>query len=429
MLKLPHYTFAPEMKPRNKKDELATDTVLRSRAATFDFLESLEARPTKPALLSTCFGQINRILLTIPNYVFDYDAYGKVYRDLFQKLPASVNYIILTQVSARATLDQWINAYGIGGRSTIVQVADYIRFTVWAEDAYAATRESDAGETFLAEPASFPRAEDALIADVVAAATDIKTYNVSLYYQGGNILIGDDFWLLGVDYANKSFDLGLVRQQPNESRLDALRRTYGAALDTRRTLHVIGTVLPVPEEQGRSIDINGETWTEVVYVATGVQQPIFHIDMFITLAGRDGRNRPIALVGDPSLAERILQRPSVAHAMIPIFDDIATKLQQIGFTVIRNPLPLIYQDDPRDKVRQWYFATANNALVQIDGSSKKVWLPSYGYGAWQELSATDDANRKIWRDLGFEVEMLEDFHPFAYNSGAVHCIKKYLSRG
>lgn len=113
--------------------------------------------------------------------------------------------------------------------------------------------------------------------------------------------------------------------------------------------------------------------------------------------------------------------------MGPIFDEIAKSLSAQGFDMARNPLPLVYVDDPGNKERIWYFATSNNALVQ-NSPTKEVWLPTYGYGEWSDLSKTDAANKKLWEDLGFKVHQLPDFHPFAENLGAVHCIKKYLSR-
>ena len=111
-----------------------------------------------------------------------------------------------------------------------------------------------------------------------------------------------------------------------------------------------------------------------------------------------------------------------------MFDDIAQQLDAAGFAVLRNPLPLAYVDDAPSRTRFWYFATANNALVEIDDDRKRVWLPGYGFGAWTELAATDAANAAAWRELGFDATLLTDFHPFAENLGAVHCIKKYLGR-
>jgi hypothetical protein len=55
-------------------------------------------------------------------------------------------------------------------------------------------------------------------------------------------------------------------------------------------------------------------------------------------------------------------------------------------------------------------------------------MPSYGHGSYERLRVTDERNKEIWEGLGFEVRMLGDFHPFAANLGAAHCIKKYLAR-
>jgi hypothetical protein len=184
----------------------------------------------------------------------------------------------------------------------------------------------------------------------------------------------------------------------------------------------------VPQYQVRPVIVNGEQWQEEVYLGTGIAQPIFHIDMFLALAGRAPNGKYRLLVGSPSLADSILGRTTVEHSMSIIFNSIASNLAATGFEVIRNPLPLTYVDDTVNRVRTWYFASSNNCLVQIDGASSTVWLPTYGHGPWSELASTDDANASIWEGLGFEVKRLADFHPFAQNLGAVHCIKKYLER-
>jgi hypothetical protein len=111
---------------------------------------------------------------------------------------------------------------------------------------------------------------------------------------------------------------------------------------------------------------------------------------------------------------------------------MADLLAAAEFEVIRNPLPYTFYDEwDRDDgiwVRRWYFATSNNALVEVAGDVRQVWLPTYGYGAWEQMERTDKANAKVWADLGFTVRQLPDFHPLAQWSGAVHCVKKYLRR-
>lgn len=80
------------------------------------------------------------------------------------------------------------------------------------------------------------------------------------------------------------------------------------------------------------------------------------------------------------------------------------------------------------KVRHWYFASSNNAIVEIDGQGRTVWLPTYGHGCWRDLEVTDRLNEGLWQELGFETRMLRNFHPFAMNLGAVHCMIQCLRR-
>jgi hypothetical protein len=139
--------------------------------------------------------------------------------------------------------------------------------------------------------------------------------------------------------------------------------------------------------------------------------------MFITLLNRGDSGKQRILVGDPEMASDILGMPTSLYARQSIFDDIARKLEANDFEVIRNPLPLTYQDDPSRKKRYWYFATSNNALVQTSQNDEQVWIPTYGHGTWPELVATDDANALILSNLGYTVNRLGDFHPFAFNLG------------
>ena len=430
-----HYAYSDEMKARYKPDPVATPEVFQRRAVAFDLLQKFQSTPRTPSLVSSTYGTIEAVLMTLPAYVFLYPSYADPIRDLIAQLPSSCQYFILVPTDHRNDLERWLTAANAHSRATIVEAPPTMTFTVWAEDAYAAIRDVAGGITsaasrYLVEPAVFRRADDALIADEMARNTSLSQSQVKLYFQGGNILVGDDFWLLGMDYAINSLNLGYVVPQPSEGKLAAIERAYGQALDHSRKLHVIGSSVTVPHQQQVPIVINNEPWFEEVYVgnAQGTTQPLFHIDMFITLAGRSDDGKQIVVVGDPQAAADLLNTPLSRYAMQPIFNNIATKLTAAGFEVVRNPLPLVYQDEPARKIRRWYFATANNALVQTAEKDRRVWLPTYGHGDWRELAATDRANADIWRHLGYSVHSLGDFHPFARNLGAVHCISKYLGR-
>jgi hypothetical protein len=391
-------------------------------------------RPHSPALVATAAGAISRLLLTIPRYAVDGGAdnpYGVVYRDLLAKLPAQTELVILTHDAVADTVRGWVTGTKRTAPADVIATDDFLGFSVWAEDGYVVIADEGEPNAFV-EPAAFPRYGDALVADQVAAAAGLGLYQAPLHLQGGNVLIGDDFFFIGLDYPLLTFEDGILTA-PTQAGQDALlREVYQRYLDAERTFVPVGTTLPVPAAAQREFSLGGATWTEEIYAGNqaGTRQPIFHIDMFVSLAGRGGDGRYRVLVGDPREAARLTGEPLQAHAMAPVFDDIARDLARRGHDVTRTPLPLVYADDTDARLRSWYFATSNNVLVHAPaGERPTVFIPTYAHGPFADtLAATDQRNAEIWAGLGYDVVGLEDFHPFAINLGAAHCIKKYLAR-
>ena len=213
--------------------------------------------------MSSLHGGIAKLLFTIPGWVFfpenaPSEAYLiKQYADVFRALLSSVSteteVTVLVNASARDRLQQWITEFGLEARCEIVEAPDGMRFTVWAEDAYAICRDLADAETYFVEPASFNRQDDAYIADRIAGGTPFEATQVQLYFQGGNILIGDDFWFIGADYPANSLRLGFITVGPSETVEEAVKRGYGDPMDQDRELVVIGSQIPLPPKcSGRS---------------------------------------------------------------------------------------------------------------------------------------------------------------------------------
>ncbi|MDQ4097288.1 MAG: hypothetical protein M3144_05395 [Actinomycetota bacterium] len=427
-----HYQATPDLVRRTQGD--LSPEHLQARARRGPFVEELaEPKPSQPRLVSTAQGAFGRLLLTIPGYAVQSAPLATVFQDLLGKLPAAAGVVILTHESVEGDVRQWLRNAGREGAAEVITAPDHLHFSVWAEDGYVVVTDADEGRTSFVEPYAFPRYGDGLIADFVSNATDLGKTQAPLYFQGGNVLIGDDFFLIGADYPAESLQYvnSVLRPEPGESPRDLVRRLYSEYLDTGRRLLYIGSTIPVPAEEERTFLLEGEEWRELVYVGNqpGTVQPLFHIDMFITLVGRDEDGRYRVLVGDPALAAELLGETVRPHAMREVYDNVARGMERLGFSVTRNPLPLVYVDDPRARFRIWYFATSNNALVEIgDDGQNRVLMPTYGHGVWSSLEVIDRRNREIFEGLGFEVVPLGDFHPFAENLGAVHCIKKYLAR-
>jgi hypothetical protein len=398
------------------------------------------------------------MLFTIPDGTTNGE-FADIYNKLLETLPDATEIVCLVNTSSKSDVERWLRLHNREQTSTIVEAPNHVGFSIWAQDAYAVSS-TTTNETYFIEPLSFLRYADAVISDYVSNATGLKNFQTPLYFQGGNILVGDDFWLIGIDYPEKTLAYveNAIFPNPGETPEQLVRRLYTEYLDNNRKLTYVGSTVPVPSEQLLLVRENGQYFVDHVFQGNhdGTAQPLFHIDMFLTLAGRDSANKYQVLVGDPSLAPPPASPNWNSYAMQNVYDSVARSLQNAGMTVIRNPLPITFVtkqilvsqlNDPNDPslqaiyqqltnegvtqvaLRSWYFATANNALVQIAQNDKHVWLPTYGHGTYSYLAESDAANKRIWERLGFNVTALPSFHRLARGLGAVHCIQKYLARG
>lgn len=216
------------------------------------------------------------------------------YIDLLSKLPATVKYTVLTHASVESTVTQWFKTAGINSVE-VLTVPDHLHFSVWAQDGYVVMKDAVSGETFFVEPFEFPRYADGLIADFVSNSTALNHTQAPLYFQGGNVLIGDDFFFIGADYPANSLKYinKVIVPAQGEKPSETVHRLYCEYMDKTRNLYYIGSTIPVPSKTTRNIVIDGEEWTEVLYMGNkqGTVQPLFHIDMFMTLAGRDASGK------------------------------------------------------------------------------------------------------------------------------------------
>jgi hypothetical protein len=443
---LPESKFAPQKAPGETSEEFNSREIKKIG----------EPKPQQPKLVSSCEGKINSMLLTIP---LDSEDFAAIYKKLLETLPEYTSLVCLVNSGSKAMVENWLKTYKRDETSIVIEAPDSVGFSIWAQDAYALTTSNE--QAYFVEPLSFLRYADAVIADYVTNATNIKNFQVPLYFQGGNILVGDDFWLIGADYPKKSLEYinNAIFANDGETSEQLVKRLFQENLDTSRELTYVGSPIPVPADDVMLTQENGQFFVDMVFQGneSGTVQPLFHIDMFLTLAGRDATGKYQILVGDPSMAPiHPSVNPPAVYSMQNVYDAIADFFKSSGFNVIRNPLPLTFSTEKVQleklnvpdyqpiyeiylklhnlglteiELRSWYFATANNALVENTASCKRVWLPTYGYEEYEYLQESDRKNQEIWQNLGFEVTMLPNFHSLASGLGAVHCIQKYIERG
>jgi hypothetical protein len=371
----------------------------------------------------------------------------------------------------RPAISEWFQAAG-HSEELVEHVAlpDYVSFTDWAEDAYVAINDGDESEVYLMEPWEFPRVGDALIADAVEEYTNLRATQAPLVFQGGNCLIGDDFWLLGTDYFTDTMNLLMRGRPPVEVPREGDLAGFTAALfsqyvDQSRRMLLIGAGRPIALREFYGTCSSGQYFLDIPRGGVGHRQPIFHIDMFITLIGRGQGGQFELLVGSPRLADEVLGTVS-PYALNDVYDAIAKRLEDEGFKVHRNPLAHVPSlgetipfarlreisvsspdgasmsqavrelqvagatDETGVTVREWWHLTWNNCLVEnSERVGRNVYLPTFGWEQNSDIAQLDNRMAELWDDLGFNVFTLGDFREFARRQGVVHCIKKYIQRG
>ena len=276
----------------------------------------------------------------------------------------------------------------------------------WAQDRVTAFRNADGSTSVL-------RSDDPddHTAEAAGRARGVSgSVALDLRQPGGNILVDGKVCFVGADLGE-------------------------AVIDTSRAIEVIACQPLQRRGPIRFEMAPGDlTWRQDVdrcIAADGSRQPVFHIDMFMTLAGAgpDGTQR--VLLGDPVWASELIGLPLPEGFPVKAFAQIEYGLRLRGYDVLRNPLPFVYFDNAQAKLREWFYASANNCWVECMGEAGgcRVFLPEYGFGPWPELKATDDANAAVWEGLGFKVVRGGDFLPLADQLGSLNCVTRILERG
>ncbi|MGB9366231.1 MAG: hypothetical protein WCE79_09485 [Xanthobacteraceae bacterium] len=441
---------------------------LRERLTNFSLtVEPKRPGLKQPSLVSTYDGKIKSLLLSLPKFSVTDGDLAPAYQSLIRALEVGTKFVVVHHKSHRGEIDKWFADAGHSANVTYVSLADYVSFTDWAEDSYVSLVDKEDGAHYLMEPWEFKRSGDALIADAVEEAGVLSASQAPLIFQGGNCLVGKDHWFLGRDYFADSVALLTGQRPPVTIPKDTLAAKFTLDLfkdyvDAERELILLGTEKPISLRQYVGAKEGSEYILDIPAEGAGTYQPIFHIDMFVTLAGKRKNEKFKVLVGDPALADEALGTKS-SYALAGVYGIIAKQIADLGFEVLRNPLvhwptkgrkyklsnlkeiatssqsealsravaelTSLGANDATDvTARSWHHITWNNCLVEDMDQGSTVYLPTFGYGDKSKLAALDQHMASLWKGLGFQVKLLGDFNGFARRQGVVHCIKKYLER-
>jgi len=360
------------------------------------------------ALLPSAKGRIRHVFMVASRRMpgFEQGMLERLLRlaDGFDRISLAVH------AADRAEIGAFVRGLGLAAAVDVIAAPDGAALWPWAQDRIIACRRADGSIAVLGSGDP-----DDYTADAAAGACGAAgSVALGLPLPGGNILVDGDVCFVGGDLGE-------------------------AVFDTTRAIQVVACA-PLERRGPERFQMTpGDyTWRQDIdrcIAAGGSRQPVFHIDMFMTLAGMTPDGTPRILLGDPVWASELIGLPLPEGFPAKAFQQIEYGLRLRGYEVLRNPLPFVYFDNEEAKLREWFYASANNCWVecmQDAGRSGeggcRVFLPEYGFGPWAALKATDDVNAEIWEHLGFEVVRGGDFLPLADQLGSLNCVSRILDR-
>ncbi|KGJ91003.1 agmatine deiminase family protein [Colwellia psychrerythraea] len=386
-----------------------------------------------PKAMSSIYGEIKRMLLTYPSSnPLPNDITLQRYKGIFESLGSNIEYIILAENSAHSSirqtaissgLDPDINLKLINARTNypahvnrlIRQISGNIwecelessQHSIWAQDGYCCLKD-DEGNSILIEPLDFTRGGDNFVAEQVAARSNIQVEATKYHIEGGNILAGDNYVIVGSDYLHYNKKItGETEQEVTAGFQD---------------LFGVDTIIWLGFDAPVNFPID---------VFQGTYQPIFHIDMYITLGGKAENGKELIFVGDVNLAKSVLDQESPLVEIASTFDKTsdwlaAYSINGLEFEVVRLPLDLWNVTNSNGT-----FLSYNNCIIEAFAGIKNVYLPSYSSVAPGSVNRRklDSKVAAIFEEHGFNVTMLSgSYEELCKNGGSVHCVTKVLHR-
>lgn len=338
--------------------------------------------PAHGAILSDCDGAIRELVI---QYVPE--AAGIVettYRQFLRALPADVTVIVVCP-DDEAFDDLCSRVGSVSCR--LVAVCTGHAMTCWSRDRWLAMAPARPGGPAvvispLAENAAaiWPQREgDSRIGDDLGAALgSVISHRSLLIFDGGDFVADAETVFVTPRVARRNIGVTV-------SSLGELRRALARTMRRR--------VVLLPDA------------------------PRHHAGMFMMLAG--GRT---AVVGDPSLAKRLLsageqrpiEDPDFSDETQRQFDAVAASCAAAGYRVVR--MPVVPGGDGRT------YLTYLNVILDHRAGKRVVYMPVY-----EGADELDDAAASAWEKLGFEVRRVDCTNTYKH-FGSLRCLVNVLRR-
>ncbi len=405
----------------------------------------MSVRPTKA--LSDVYGKIQQLLLSFPHNLCDAQQLFDHYHGIFEAFKNAANILILVQreparIESSGTiptnlgqlekqLDLILSENGFDDTCFKVELLAHFldrdegfqdkerpkktRPSEWVQDPFLVLK-ADSGHDILLESSTFSRynshqAGDQLIADRIAAQTKFLLKPLPVYLEGGNILVGDDFCLIGSDVLEKNL---IVSDESSG-------------------------LLQIENQIRNALGVEQIVWIQNIEDSCSPLAPspvslakFMHIDMYITLGGKLSNGKELIFVAEISELSGWNVHPCMLNDLKDFLQSVADNLSKkqnssIEFHVER--IPIILFNSGEDIVMSY-----NNCLIERYSNHKNVYLPKFA--AEEELNgeriiAIENMVKMSFERFGYCVQMVDFdgyFNYLARKFGALRCVTKVLNR-
>lgn len=389
--------------------------------------------------LSNVYGKIQAILMVSP---VNFEADDKIIHQRFQgiasQLKDRVSYVVVGQYGEGASLvpelkedANFLSLQEIVKAENTDSPLEYIRLdyepqpasqaednpSPWVQDPFVVL-ETPQGDRIFLEPMDHLRKGNEYLAEKIASCTDSYLKPTELMIEGGNILVGDDYALIGRNL--------LHRNMKKIPRFQTMNEEEAKKEITQRFKHLLGVQYVI--WIGRD-----EALLEAARLGQQHEgfQPFFHLDFFVTLGGIE-KEQGHELVFVAKIDENFIAGEKEK------FRKEWTQLQ--GFLDEVEAFLVKDRRGPKFKVRRIKVGlkispegkavvyTYNNALVEWFYGVRRAYLPIY-----HEVKKLDwdlaESCKKSFESEGFSVYPIEACLDYRLReNGSLNCMVKVLSR-
>lgn len=436
---------------------------------------------TKISPVSSAHGKIKTLVFTIPNGNKARKKYNffPILKEIIEKMSATVEEFVI--IHPQQESDYFLAYKKELERNKKVHFLKTINkdddLDIWVQDYFYPLKLETNEQKHICLAVGIINQDSSTITkfkNPITLPTTLSTLKIEytkLPFEGGNILVGDDFLLVGISNKHTDYEQWFGRKPIFiGTTISSAKNPFNVPQEFEDGFKNELPRLKHAQPPGRKL----------------IGQPLLHIDMFITLAGyNEDKTEYTFVVGKPQISTQTranmlpdlltaiddwlkLMEDSISKCIQKLKEDFASLLNK-SIKTIEIPLVLTYKDHvtPARQKRKWFWATYNNCLVEIvektansDGF-KKVWLPSYGnansdysslkmakskqntirkklhknpnkiikYGSWTNLEAYDKIVQSKWSSLGFKVCYFEQSYiPLISRRGSLNCITNVIDR-